>query len=311
MTKTPLNNLSGLRLLETLCDLEQLAAAADHLGISISAASRQLNDLRAALNDPLFIRNGVGLVPTARMRAIRPKVQEILAGIQSLTGTDAFSPEKASGTFRILSYDNALRLYIFPILPVIREKAPHLTVSIGFLANTEQMLDELRDGTADLAILPRPPKRTDMRALDLPSQSYQLLMRRDHPLARPDAPEISARTLKPFTQVIPGLRTERPWRDLLADGVPSVVVPFFNTTPFLALETDFVVWMPTPAAALWMKLGRFAVRDLPKALQCIFTPKLIWNNRPESDPLHQWVRSLIAAVRPGKEEADEKLARTR
>ena len=136
MTKTPRNNLSGLRLLETLCDLEQLAAAADHLGISISAASRQLNDLRAALNDPLFIRNGVGLVPTARMRAIRPKVQEILAGIQSLTGTDAFSPEKASGTFRILSYDNALRLYIFPILPVIREKAPHLTVSIGFLANT-------------------------------------------------------------------------------------------------------------------------------------------------------------------------------
>lgn len=69
--------------------------------------------------------------------------------------------------------------------------------------------------------------------------------------------------------------------------------------------------MPTPAAALWMKLGRFAVRDLPKALQCIFTPKLIWNNRSESDPLHQWVRSLIAAVRPGKEEADEKLARTR
>ena len=197
MTKTPLNNLSGLRLLETLCDLEQLAAAADHLGISISAASRQLNDLRAALNDPLFIRNGVGLVPTARMRAIRPKVQEILAGIQSLTGTDAFSPEKASGTFRILCYDNALRLYIFPILPVIREKAPHLTVSIGFLANTEQMLDELRDGTADLAILPRPPKRTDMRALDLPSQSYQLLMRRDHPLARPDAPEISARSLSP------------------------------------------------------------------------------------------------------------------
>ena len=294
MRKTAFNNLENLQLLEEILRTGQLSAAADVLMINISTASRQLNEMREALDDPLFLRNGKGLVPTTRMQSLRPIIRSILQNVKAL-GTEAiFSPKTASGTFRILTYDNALLLYIFPILPILRKEAPDLFVTFGFVATSEQLVDELRRGLADLSVFPVPPQRSDILTVDLEPQRYQLLMRKDHPLASTNI-EISAETLCCYTQIMPGNRPNRPWTTLRDAGVPSIAIPYFNTAPFLVESTDFVMWMPSKTAQYWLTKGTFAVRDLPKSLAYTFSPKLIWNSRSDSDPLHQWVRSLIAA----------------
>ncbi len=305
MPKSPLDNLQSLRLLEEILRTGQLSAAAEALLMNVATASRQLNDLRSALCDELFVRNGKGLVPTARMLTLRPIVRQILQNVEALANDDVFSPERATGTFRILTYDNALLLYIFPALPAIRCKAPELNLEFGFVATTEQLIDELRRGEADLAIFPVPPKRSDMIAIDLDAQHYRLLMRQNHPLSDQRIP-INAVTLRPYTQLMPGSRPIRPWTTLRDEGQPSIVIPYFNTAPFLVLETDFIMWIPSRTAEYWLARGGYAVRDLPPELAYAFSPKLIWNTRSDGDPLHQWVRSLVAAHHEAGSELSEK-----
>lgn len=296
MIKAPLANLRGLELLSEILRTGQLSSAAESLEIDVSTASRHLAVLRDALGDPLFKRSGKMLVPTERMLALKPHIEEILRSVSHLEEHKVFSPSTAVGTIRILCYDNGLLNYVLPILPRLAREAPRLNVEFGFISAAEQLLDELRRGNADLAIFPVPPRRKDLFALDLKEQHYQLLMRRGHPLASPDA-ALTPETLRPFGQIMPSALGVRPWTALRDAGVHSIVIPFFNTAPFFVVQTDFVMWMPSVTAEFWLKTGQFAVRDLPAELAVSFSPKLIWNARSDREPLHQWVRSLILSVR--------------
>lgn len=73
-----------------------------------------------------------------------------------------------------------------------------------------------------------------------------------------------------------------------------ISVPYSNTAPFLVEKTECVIWISSKTAEYWLKQGNFAVKDLPEDLSYSFSPKLIWNNRSNTDPLHQWVRSLFS-----------------
>lgn len=292
MSKSGQLNLQALELLIEILRTNQLSAAAESLRINTCTASRQLNDMREALEDPLFLRNGKGLVPTARMLELEPILVSILQKVHSLKEAAVFSPATVSGRFRILCYDNALLIYIVPILGTVRSQAPGLVLEFGFVATTEQLLEELRDGKADLAIFPVPPKRTDVIARDLPVQRYRLLMRKNHPLTKLRR-TIAAEDLRPYTQICPGTRDARPWSELRDSGIGTIAIPYFNTAPFAVEKSDFVMWMPAETAQYWLRLGTLAVCDIAPEIAYKFSPKLIWNSRSEHDPLHQWIRSLI------------------
>ena len=57
-----------LRTFLTVLDEASVTRAAERLGVSQSAVSHTLDKLRATFNDPLFIRVGRGIEPTARAR---------------------------------------------------------------------------------------------------------------------------------------------------------------------------------------------------------------------------------------------------
>ena len=305
MIKAPLANLRGLELLSEILRTGQLSSAADSLAIDVSTASRQLASLREVLNDPLFMRSGKALVPTERMLALAPHIEEILRSVSHLEDQQVFSPATAAGTIRILCYDNGLLNYVLPVLPRMASEAPLLNIEFGFIPAADQLLDELRRGNADLAIFPVPPRRKYLFSVDLKEQHYQLLMRKGHPLASPDAP-ITIESIKRCGQIVPSSLAIRPWTRLREAGVHSIVIPFFNTAPFFVVQTDFVMWIPSVTSAFWLKTGLFAVRDLPEDLSLSFSPKLIWNARSDREPLHQWVRSLIIAAQDeAQSEADQ------
>lgn len=165
MIKAPLANLRGLELLSEILRTGQLSSAADSLAIDVSTASRQLASLREVLNDPLFMRSGKALVPTERMLALAPHIEEILRSVSHLEDQQVFSPATAAGTIRILCYDNGLLNYVLPVLPRMASEAPLLNIEFGFIPAADQLLDELRRGNADLAIFPVPPRRKDLGSL--------------------------------------------------------------------------------------------------------------------------------------------------
>ena len=54
--------------------LKNVSAAADALGMSQPAVSNCLNKIRQHFNDPLFIRDGHGVVPSPLAKRLWPKI---------------------------------------------------------------------------------------------------------------------------------------------------------------------------------------------------------------------------------------------
>lgn len=85
-TEEPAENLVRGRLivaLDALLKTGSATLAARRLGLQTPAISRMLAQLRELLNDPIFIRSGRGLVPTALAEEIRPIVASVVEGIEA------------------------------------------------------------------------------------------------------------------------------------------------------------------------------------------------------------------------------------
>lgn len=79
-----LENISGLRLLRSICRLGTLsAAAAEEQKLSISAASHQLAVMKDFFKDELFQRSGRGLIPNRRMGDLLPRIILVLDGLDA------------------------------------------------------------------------------------------------------------------------------------------------------------------------------------------------------------------------------------
>src|SRR5581483_1019981 len=78
------NLLPGLH---ALLEEASVSRAAERLAITVPSMSRMLGRLRATLGDPLLVRAGRALVPTAYAAALRERVAQIAAdGHAVLTG---------------------------------------------------------------------------------------------------------------------------------------------------------------------------------------------------------------------------------
>ena len=79
-----------------------LTKAGEIVGITQPAVSSALSKLRSYFDDPLFIRVGQGVKPTAKTENIIVHVQDALAILQrSLEQPDSFDPSVSSRTFRL------------------------------------------------------------------------------------------------------------------------------------------------------------------------------------------------------------------
>ena len=104
-----------LRTFFTVLDEISVSRAAERLGVSQSAVSHTLDKLRTIFEDPLFVRVGRGIEPTARARALRAWVESVLDDLKSLTDQRKFDPLSEKMEFTVATNDFPLQL-IFPKL---------------------------------------------------------------------------------------------------------------------------------------------------------------------------------------------------
>ena len=84
----PNRNLSKIHLLETFQAIlrEGSVVEAGHiLGLTQSAVSKHLSQLREWLDDPLFVRTSEGMQPTPRALELIPRVDRLLSDVALLT----------------------------------------------------------------------------------------------------------------------------------------------------------------------------------------------------------------------------------
>ena len=153
----------------------------DALGLTQPAVSAALGRLRDHLGDPLFVRVGNKMVPTARAEAIAGPVSAALNSLAAALGETApFDPATATETFALRRADFFSMRLMPPLAGRLALEAPGVT--LRFLDSARgDTLDLLEKGSIDLALeQPMEPPPWVSRTLLFPSP-FVLVAARDHP----------------------------------------------------------------------------------------------------------------------------------
>src|ERR1700750_1768601 len=105
-------DLNLLVVFDVLMSERSVTRAAERLGRTQSAVSHSLSRLREQFGDPLLVKGGLRMQPTAIALDLIEQARPMLAGIQRvLSPTQVFDPADSQRVFRLAVPDFALALF--------------------------------------------------------------------------------------------------------------------------------------------------------------------------------------------------------
>jgi LysR family transcriptional activator of mexEF-oprN operon len=289
-------DLNLLLVFHALMQERHVTRAAARLFLGQPAVSASLKRLRAAFDDPLFVRTARGMAPTPRAHELARATAPLLAAVRDhLRRRPAFDPATSDRTWRI-GLSDSLEVALMPaLLRRLAERAPsaRMIAVDASRANAAALLDE---GRIELAIgsLPPPPawhcRRTlaswtfvclfSRRQLPIRARRVTLAQYLRHP-----------HVLTSFDAGLRGYVDER----LEALGHARRVVfssPHFATSPLVVRAMPAFVTVPTFIARAWREALGLAESPLPFEV-----PRhevcAAWRRVDDADPGLAWLLDQV------------------
>src|SRR5215207_9937574 len=119
-----------LQLLVAVVEEGSVTGAAARLGVTQSAVSHLLDKLRAITQDPLFVKNGRGIVATARAEEMAPQARELLHALRRFAQPADFDPSRLETTLTIAANDFQRDLLLPRFMARLREQAPGVVLRV-------------------------------------------------------------------------------------------------------------------------------------------------------------------------------------
>lgn len=292
-------DLNLLRVFDAVYRLRNVSRAAESIGLTQPAASHALTRLRLLLGDPLFVRKGSGVAPTARAVQLSTAVTGALAMLSAaLNEPDAFDPLQSRRRFRLHMSDIAEARFLPKIMAALKHRAPG--VSIDALPLPQQDISAaLNQGSIDFAFGYLPAVQ-DTEKMVLLTESYVILLRVGHPfLAR--TPLKQGRRLLTnlddlqqldYAVVRSHSETLRLLELLGLQDRLKLVASHFLALPDTVRHTDLAVLMPKIIAEQFVAAdnGVMVEPDFPNK---DFLVSLHWSAQSGASPAHQWFRKMV------------------
>jgi DNA-binding transcriptional LysR family regulator len=287
-------DLNLLVMLDTVLAERSVVRAARRLHVTPSAVSNGLARLRAALDDPLLIRSGRGVVPTPRAVALAPALARVLRDLDQAIHGDGFDP---------LTTDRELTLAIADVVQVV--KLPRIVAALARQMPRARLrvlsIDTLfaAGGLAAMEIdvaIGAGEKGPGIHAQPLYEEQLALVARASHPTIRGRVTKAQLGALRHVeVQVAPG-RGSRPLAaSYAAFGVVrdiAVVVPTFTAAAAVVAGTDLVASLP--ASLVQVLAPRLGLRRVATPLAPIRTTvNLLWHERTHQDPALRAFRDVL------------------
>ncbi|MBD8235373.1 MULTISPECIES: LysR family transcriptional regulator [Pseudomonas] len=171
-------DLNLLVILDALLSEQHVTRAAERLHLSQPAVSHALARLRDVLGDPLLVRHGGALVPTARALELAAPLAEALAQVQALLAPNCFDPASAKRRFRVAMSDYSAAIFLPGLVRVLRREAPGIDLQV-IQASREGMVDGVLNGDLDLAAGVFPDMPAELRTTPLFEEHYTCLVDRN------------------------------------------------------------------------------------------------------------------------------------
>jgi LysR family transcriptional activator of mexEF-oprN operon len=277
---------------ETLMQERNVSRAAEKLFLGQPTISAALNRLRGLFNDPLFIRVGHRMEPTARANEIIRHLSPALDAMSmALSLTREFDPASSTMTFRIGLSDDVEYSLLPTLLRALREEAPHIVIVVKQVNywNVSELLvsGEITAGVCLTRDLPANAKRKLLRTMkpmvvraDDASQPITL----DEYCLRPHVVVSHVANISSFADE---------WLDAVGRKRHAVLsVPQYSTLPALMAGTNLICNLPDQLALAFANAGLLHAEPLP-----FITPDLelsmVWLSMLDTDPAERWLRKRL------------------
>jgi DNA-binding transcriptional LysR family regulator len=283
-------------VLHALLEERNVSRAAARVGLSQSAASHALARLRDLLKDPLFVRSGGGLAPTARAEAMAPQLASALASLEdTFFAPPAFNPATAHRSFQLGASDYTEHIVMPAVLARVSRSAPRMNVWMR--PAPDDPAAALAQGQLDLIIGPLglPGLGETLHSAALWKDDFVVVVRRGHPLSR------GKLTLERFAAarhalIAPHGRPRGVVDDELeARGLSRRIAfctPNFLVAPQMVAESDLVITLAYRVARSFAEIYPLSLLEPPFAVPG-FEISMFWHARRDSDQAHRFLRAQI------------------
>lgn len=295
-------DLNLLLTLEALLRERSTVRAGRVLGLSQPAVSAALGRLRHALGDPLFIRQGQGLVPTSFAAELELPLRSVLRDLEGvLNGPGQFDPEMAHLDFRISGTDFFATMLMPELGARLQKEAPGVRLQLVDLV-PDHYIDALERQNVDLALLPERDFPTWIAQKSLFHPEFVVIAREGHPaLVNAGVGPGCVVPMDLFCSLGHALCSPDGRFHGLGDAALAregrsrkvvMSVPVFEGVLQVVAATDLIALFPRSLAvrrAHSMGISLYVPpMDVVPPILC-----MIWHRRRTGEAVHVWLRDIV------------------
>lgn len=298
-------DLNLLRVLDALLSEGSTVGAGRRLGMSQPAVSAALGRLRHALGDPLFVRQGQGLVPTSFAAGLEVPLRSVLDGLENvLAGPGEFDPREARLDFKLSGTDFFATMLMPQLGARVQQEAPGVRLQLVDLV-PDHYVEALERQNIDIALLPDQNFPGWIAQEPLFRAEFAVIAREGHPMLTAagvgpgDAVPMDLFCALDHVLCSPDGRFHGLGDAALArEGVSRRVVmsvPVFEGVLQVVAASDMIALFPRVLAEHRAQGSGIAVYTppfkVPPPLLC-----MIWHSRHNNAPAHLWLRGMIREI---------------
>lgn len=296
-------DLNLLLIFDAVMVERNVTRAARRIGLSQPAMSNALNRLRYHLKDDLFVRGADGMMPTPRALELAEPIRDILADLEEVLEAGNFDPLTSDREVNIGCNDYVICTLVPRLAAYLSEHAPELRIRLYPTAgNTFDLLDSREIDFGIGAVVDIPDR---FESLTLIEDSYQVVMRRDHPLAERKL-DLQRYAAADHLLVSPrgdahGFVDSELAKQGLTRNVRMTVNNFSSAPPILAAST-MILTLPSRIAEIHAPLHDLHVAPCPVPSTLDYSSAVaVWHKKLASHPAHLWFRNALAEIATGLE----------
>jgi len=286
-------DLNLFRVFDAIYRERNLTRAAQILCLSQSAVSHALGRLRIQLDDPLFVREAQGVIPTPLADRLWPDIQQALVLLrQSVHRSLDFDASRDISQVTLAMNDELEPSILPALVHSLRAHVPDMQV-VSVRLDRANLRADLAAGRLDCAIDIAQPVSADLAHRLLLQDDFVVVSRLPRPLHM-------AAYLAADHVTVSSRRTGRAIEDIglaklgLERNI-AVRCQHYEAACRVVAGSDLLLTMPRrQAEAINVLLGN-TISPLPVVLAGIEL-HLYWHKQREVDPANAWLREKVLAV---------------
>jgi LysR family hydrogen peroxide-inducible transcriptional activator len=189
--------LHQLRYFCAVADTGSFSRAAEHSHVSQPSLSQQILKLEAELGARLFDRLGRSVRLTEVGKAFLPRALSVLRELEAARGDVFESQDSVSGQVAVGVIPTVAPYFLPPVLTAFAKLFPKSTITV-VEEITPVLLERLRAGSIDIAVLALPVRGHEFEALPLITEPLFAALPKNHRLSRNSTVALRELRKEPF-----------------------------------------------------------------------------------------------------------------